>query len=60
MTKQKKSSSQFLLPKKTCWQLYSLQRVPVSDLNGGKFAKVLEKILMGEYFLLSVVNNRRR
>jgi hypothetical protein len=43
----KKRKSQFVLPEKQCWHLYSLQ-----NLNPEKFIKVVGKILKKDYLLI--------
>jgi hypothetical protein len=43
----RKRKSQFKMPEKTCWHLYSLQ-----NLNPEKFIKVVGKILKKEYLLI--------
>ncbi len=43
----KKRKSQFAVPEKQCWHLYSLQ-----NLNPEKFIKVVGKILKKDYLLI--------
>jgi hypothetical protein len=43
----KKRKSQFALPEKQCWHLYSLQ-----NLHPEKFVKVVGKILKKDYLLI--------
>ena len=43
----RKRKTQFKMPEKQCWHLYSLQ-----NLNPEKFVKVVGKILKKEYLLI--------